>query len=212
MHWLDLTILIIWGLSTINGYLKGFILTLFSLGSYILAFYASKIYYPLLAGWIKNTPQIFSLMEKFFKERLDYLFPEIMDSKGAKPVFLPSFLENYGNQAMELAKESFAKLILDFVINLISMVLLFFLARALILILGHLISKIFKAPGLKGVNRVGGGLVGFVRGLILISLAILIMIPIATINLEGTIARAMQESIISPFLSKQLLFYLTKWL
>ena len=222
MKWFDLLIIVIWGLSSISGYKKGFILTLFSLASYIIAFIAAKTYYPLLAQWIRKTPYIFEGFHGFVNKNILSHFTQAIGSEGEGLVTLPRFLDNYvsekisletyAHQTMEAVTGQVTDVLLGFLINTISIVLLFIAVRTIILLLGHLLNEIFELPILNTVNSLGGGVIGFIRGSIFVVLTILIMTAIATTNLEGTIAKGMQESTLLPILSEHLLSYLTGWL
>ena len=56
MNWMDLCIIMIILLNGFIGLNIGFILSLFSIGSYIFAFIAAKLYYPYLSKYVlENT-------------------------------------------------------------------------------------------------------------------------------------------------------------
>lgn len=222
MKWFDLLILLIWGLSSLSGYKRGFVLTLFSLGSYIVAFVAAKAYYPLLAQWIRNSPYLVENIQGFVGRNIKFQLPEVMESGVEGFTKLPSLLENYlyreisletyANQTIEVVKGHIVDALVTFFINIISMIVLFIMIRTLILIIGHLVNQIFELPLLHTVNSLGGGIVGFIRGFIFVIIAIMVMTPIAMANLEGFMAKGMQQSTLLPILSQHVLSYLLQWL
>lgn len=222
MKWFDLLILLILGLSSLSGYKRGFILTLFSLGSYIIAFITAKTYYPLLAQWIRKSPHIFEGVQGFVGKNIKLHLPEIMESNVEGFSKLPNLLENYlyreisletyANQTIEAVKGHVVDVLATFFINIISMIILFIAVRTLILLIGHVVNQIFELPVLHTVNSLGGGVAGFIRGFIFVVVAIMIMTSIAMMNLEGVMAKGMQESTLLPILSQHVFSYLLKWL
>lgn len=222
MKWVDLLIILIWGLSSISGYKRGFILTAFSLASYLIAFIVAKTYYPLVAEWIKKTPVIFEGIRGFVGKNIQPHLSEIIGTKKEGFIRLPDLLkgylykelplETYAHQTIDVVKEYALDLVASFFINIISMIVLFILVRTIIILIGHLVNGIFELPLLSTVNSLGGGIIGFLRGFVFVTLAILIMTPLAMANLEGAMAKGMQESRLLPIISQYFLSFLLEWL
>ncbi|SET71833.1 Colicin V production protein [Natronincola peptidivorans] len=219
MMWFDLLMVVIVVLSSIGGYRKGFILTMFSFGSYIIAFFVAKVYHLQLAAWIRSTPTLMEGIQNFIGKNINLDFLQIDELKEGAFIKLPVFLEEYilkeipveayAQQTIEVLKGQVVNTMLTFFINTISMIILFVLARTIILIIGHLANEVFELPVLNTVNGLAGGVLGFARGFAIILIFVLIMIPIAMANLEGFVAKGMQESNMLPIFSQHLLSYLS---
>lgn len=219
-------------LSGISGYKKGLILTTFSLGSYIIAFITARLYYPQLAHWIRDNNFMIEGIKGFIQKNIETSLPttgvldktpqslgglQEMEGWGI-PGFLQDYLikqvdiQTYADQAMDTIIGEMQQALVNFFINIISMVILFIVVRTLILLIGHLIHSIFEIPVLHTVNNVGGGVVGLIRGMVFIFIAVLIMIPIAMTNLQGKIAVGLEGSRLLSIFSHYLLTYILSWL
>ncbi len=215
---MDLIIIVIWILSSIRGYQKGFILSLCSLASYILAFIVAKRYYSLLAEHIIKAPFILPAIRDFITRKSGPHLSQALGQQEMGEAFPYGFLlgktpiEVYGGQIIEGFKGHIIELLAESFINIISMILLFLLVRCIILLFGILLNKVFKLPGLNMANSLAGGVLGFIRGSIFIVIFFFIMSSIAAVNVQGSVARAMQDSIIFPRLYRYFLYYLLQWL
>src|SRR5690554_3810970 len=69
MNWMDLCIIMIIVLNGFMGLSMGLVLSLFSIGSYVIAFIAAKLYYPYLSSYVlENTKIVESFQEYFFNK------------------------------------------------------------------------------------------------------------------------------------------------
>ncbi|AOY75398.1 CvpA family protein [Clostridium formicaceticum] len=218
MKWFDALIIVILLVNTIIGYKRGLVLTLFSLGSYIVAVLVTKTYYLQLATWIKNFPLFIHRIQPFVESQVGLRLSTILglnhgtlSEKLIEEVELPSFIqdyllkeasiETYAQQTAEIVKEHFQDMFVNFFVNVISIVALFILIRMLVLLIGYLLNGVFQIPVLGAVNKLGGGFLGALKGGILMVVIVLVMTMMAMINLEGTIAKGMNESVLLPILS-----------
>ena len=82
-------------------------------------------------------------------------------------------------------------------INVFSIIITYFFFRWLIGLLGLLISAIFKAPILKQLDKIGGLLIGIIRGMIILYIAFALLTPIGLIFPEGVITKGLENSLFS---------------
>ncbi|AKL97357.1 hypothetical protein CACET_c39310 [Clostridium aceticum] len=229
MKWVDLLIVATLLINTMLGYKKGLILTLFSLGSYIVAVLVAKTYYVQLAAWIKNSPSFGGRIQQFVEGQLSFYLPkgvgtvsEFSEKKIVEEIGFPDFIQNYllkefsietyTNQTMEIAKLHFQSLVVNLFINIISMIILFILVRTLILVIGYLINGVFEIPILETMNRLGGGILGIIRGGVWVGVVVLAMTVMAMINLEGVIALGIKESVLFPIITNFFTGFILKWM
>ncbi|MCC5909542.1 MAG: CvpA family protein [Clostridiaceae bacterium] len=222
MTWIDMLFIILLGFSSMIGYKKGFILTLFSLGSYVVAAFFTRLYYTELSHWLQNQAFFSSRIRYFAGNAFDLNMPtatgvtEEINSK--LPTFLQQHLVNkmdlevYAEQTMETVKYHIEGILTTFFINVVSIVLLFFVIRIIILLIGHLVNGVFQLPVLNTFNNIGGVVLGVVRGIMMILIILLIMIPISIASPEGMVSGALEASIILPLFSNNLLPYILAWL
>ncbi|MDR5658891.1 CvpA family protein [Serpentinicella sp. ANB-PHB4] len=220
MSWIDIILIITLGLSIFIGYKKGFILTLFSLGSYVVAYIFSKAYYENFANWMKENLPFTDTLNQLVTQKVDIGMPELgnvssevlaqneglmvnsinNELSGSIPTFFQSYLVDnldittYANQTFESVKGQIVEGITTIFFNIISMIILFMVIRLVVMIVGIIINKVFDLPILGAFNNLGGAILGSVRGLILILLIIVITLPISMGAPEGAVAIATRES------------------
>lgn len=206
------------------GYKKGLILSLISFGSYIIAIIASKLYYVNLSLWLQRTTSIDTIIMNFIGKNIDGLIslwvPKAMPEEGTNSLWLylrdyfstETSLLTHTSEVADSLKTELSRSIASFVINIISIVLIFVIVRIVILIIANLLDRAFQLPLLNTMNRMGGGLVGGVRGILILLLALIILIPIALKNPSGKVSMAIEGSVIlHSFLENWLVGFLN-WL
>lgn len=236
MAWLDLLIIVLFVLSIAIGYKRGFIITLFSIGSYVVAFILSRMYYAELSQWIKETFSFSERINEFIAGYIELNLPDTVegvategiDSNQMASLFsqesfkMPSFIQNY--LINELEVQTFAQQTLDGIknqivdtlgtlfLNIISMIILFFLIRWTIVIIGMIINKIFELPILGAFNQVLGAVLGGIRGVFIIIITLFIFIPISMSRPDGLISISIEESYLVQFFLNYVVIYFIRGL
>ena len=231
MAWLDLLIIVLIVLSVIIGYKRGLILTLFSIGSYIVAFIFSRRYYANLTNWIKNQFFITNKLNDLIGSHVQLKIPEtnivppveghaqgIANFINQDTIKMPEFIQNLlvnnlevqtiAQQTVEGIRNQIIDTIATLFLNVISMVVLFFLIKWTITILGLAINKVFELPVLGAFNQMLGGVLGGIRGIFLIIIMLFILIPISISSPQGIISISIEESYLVQFFLNNLVGYL----
>lgn len=207
MMWVDVLLGAVFIISTISGYIKGFVKTLFSIASYIMAYLFSQWYYRELAEWIRVNTKLNERIESF----INIQYSGEISALGTEKVVEGSYgsqiwgiiekhtignveLQKFAQQSIENAKLEIVESVANFLLNIFCILVIFFAVRILILIVGNLINKIFELPILGGLNRITGGLLGALRGVLYIAIIVTIFFLIATYFPDGVIAIALERS------------------
>jgi len=236
MAWLDLLILVSVVLSIAIGYKRGFIMTLFSLGSYIVAFIVSKNYYAELAQWIKTR---FSFTDKLYGYVADHV--ELNIPTGAEEVSMegynsdqiaqlinqdstkmPGFIQNllvnelevqtFAQQTVDGIKNQVIDTLATLFLNVISMIILFILIRGTIILIGMVINKVFELPILGALNHMVGGILGGIRGIFIVIFILFILIPMSVSSPQGIISTSIENSYLVQFLLNNVVIYFVRGL
>ncbi|KAB3532205.1 CvpA family protein [Alkaliphilus serpentinus] len=220
---LDIFIIIMIFMNILWGFKKGFVLSLMSFGSYIVAVIAAKIYYLKLSEWIQKTTSIDLAIKNFIGNNFDGLIslwiPKELPEEGSNP--LVGFLKDYliketsiltHTESAAAIKNDLSNSITIFIINIISIILIFILVRLTVIFISQIIDNAFKLPILNTMNRLGGAMVGAIRGILIILIVLIIILPITLKNPYGKMAMAIDESILlQSFLENWLVSFLN-WL
>ncbi|MBN4074818.1 CvpA family protein [bacterium AH-315-E09] len=221
MFWVDVLLGVVFLLSTISGYLKGFIKTLFSLGSYVVAYIITRRYYQVLAEWVRvNTKlneRIEALISKEYSNEIDIQGKEtaVEANYGSQMweivethIMRNTELQEYAKQSIETVKLEIIENIVTFLLNMLCMLVLFFTIRIVIMIIASLINKIFELPILGGINRIAGGVLGAFRGIVFVTVIVMILFLVAIYSPEGAVSLALEKSRVVPILIEDILLNL----
>lgn len=234
MAWLDLLIIVLLLFSVIFGYKKGFILTLFSIGSYVVAFIFSRKYYGELTNWIKDRAYITERVNEYISRNVELDIPNgnnltnlevnngittIINQENLKmPGFLQNFLINelevqaIAQQTIEGIRNQIIDTLATLFLNVVSMIILFILIRWIIVFIGILINKVFELPVLGSLNHMLGGILGGIRGIFIIIIMLFILIPFSMTSPEGLVSISIEESYLVQFFLNNVVIYLVKGL
>lgn len=211
MNTADIFVLAVIALMAIIGLYRGFILTLFGLLGYVLAALAAKWYYPVASAYIRANTGFFESIRTGVLGRLEAYVaahPEVLQAGGASDnMSLTGFpktieemllgkevLSGFGSRiSLEILAdlaESFAKLAID----AISILLIFIAAKMVVSLIAHLLDKVFSMPVIRTFNKGGGFVLGLAKGVFVVYLLAILMIPVASAFPEHYIVAQLETS------------------
>ncbi|WP_026895379.1 CvpA family protein [Clostridiisalibacter paucivorans] len=202
---MDLTVIdiIIVGIVTINGIMgamHGLILSVFNFLGIIFSLYLTKLYYPIVSKYIYKNPPMYGPIKEFVDKRLVSITPEIGNGQGLDAVVeilkIPRItgLETQANEFIGAGGEVISNTITNFIINMISIIIVFITIKFLIYLLMKALDTIAKLPVLKQFNKVTGFLFGIVKGIIVVYIIFAILTPIVSIFPEQDMANLIYRS------------------
>lgn len=168
MNYIDLGIIIILALGTITGIRRGFVASITSVACVIVSILVAKIYYKTVA--------IFLLMNTGLKDTLIKFMAEKKVLQGFNGFMpdnnMPTFFSDYFAQDIY----TFVSII---IINLIAMIGIYLIVRFLLAIVEGYVKKATEMPGLNEINKVGGGVIGFAKTVLILLLIFAALIPVS---------------------------------
>ena len=199
MNIADAILLLIVVLSVVLGYRQGFFKTLTGFLSVLLSLVISISIYPHVFGYLKDTPiyeTVFSSVESVVRPAEDNT--DDLNEYGVFQLNLPNELIAALNESIDTKTENITVAIVqnitDSAINILS-ILLSFLAVRLVLFLMTLIGGfIRKMPIIGFGDGLLGALFGFLRGLAILYILLLIVTFFSSLSPENSISKVVKNS------------------
>lgn len=196
MNLVNLIFIILIIVAVFEGFYKGFLHSSLSLGAFFLSTLTSYIFYPVVSAAVKASPSLFHFLLyytegaekiKSFEDAVlavSSLSPDKLDSiistSSAAEPFQSLIRQNvesqaFASQGLSTIGEYFNMTIVCAVLNILSFLLVFLIARILFSFVLGVIDYTMEFPELKRYDRTIGGLFGASRGLLLCFLLVMLM-------------------------------------
>ena len=181
----DLIIVGIIALCAILGYFRGLTKSLLKIVSFVLALVIAFVLFKPISLLIINHTQIDDNIQKAIEEKMVGFVDqtsgnveEAMRENSSMPEVMTKYIqeavaENKGNTE-EAAKQA-AKSVADIIINAGTWILVFILARVILIFAKSILELIVKLPVIKQMDKIGGVFYGILEGLIIIYVAFAIL-------------------------------------
>ena len=181
----DLIIVGIIALCAILGYFRGLTKSLLKIVSFVLALVIAFVLFKPISLLIINHTQIDDNIQKAIEEKMVGFVDqtsgnveEAMRENSSMPEVMTKYIqeavaENKGNTE-EAAKQA-AKSVADIIINAGTWILVFILARVILIFAKSILELIVKLPVIKQIDKIGGVFYGILEGLVIIYVAFAIL-------------------------------------
>ena len=193
---LDILIILIFVASVYTGYKKGIINVGFNLFAFIIAIIVAVILYRPITNIIVNNTGIDESIEKIIIEN-----GVKEKTEENKQTGIDSFVQNYAKDIAQGTQnaivESAARPIAIKVIAIAIMILLFIIARIILIVLKVFTNLLAKLPILKQCNEIVGLIYGILKGLIIIYAILAIVFFISTISGNATLNTIVEKTYIT---------------
>ncbi|RBP62093.1 colicin V production protein [Alkalibaculum bacchi] len=206
MSWLDLLIVFVFVFSILSGIRKGLVFSLAALFSFVISFMTANAYYERLGEFLISNTKIL--------EEIKSLIPiGIQNSinNGASIENLPNGAHSYITQLFTGGDlpfmDEFLNAIAKGIVHIISFLLIFFIIRIILSIFVRGINSVFKLPILNFFNKIGGGVIGLIRGIVSNIVIVSILYTIAMLGIKGDLVNEINNSILASYFYIGYLFY-----
>lgn len=179
MNWMDILVLVIIGGEVFRAFRQGMAKALIELAGWIVALIAAKLYYKTLAAYLLAHYDVFKNLEHniYIGLTKNFSSPAQLEQAAATGNYggqlnlpkvlsqLPTDILNQSHEAVnQMVFGDLAKKIADTMINGLSFMMIAFVIIAALGVFAFVADKVMKLPLLKEANKLGGILVGFIRG------------------------------------------------
>jgi len=194
------------------GAWRGFVRTVLGFGSFILAIFLTNMLYPHVGRFLRGFDGLFSTLTTTIRSvmGLDALVytesraaqVEIINALPLPASFQQSLIENNNSIIYNaLGATGFVDYIAAFlagiIINIISMVIVFVLVFVGLMVFSRLLNLITKLPVLNSLNKLLGGVLGAVWGLILTWLVLGIVVIYLSAGAQVDVPALLENSAIA---------------
>lgn len=207
---IDGIIILIFALFVFLGYKRGLIGVAFKILSFLAALVIAFVLYKPVAGFIIDNTTFDEQIENAIidsakkEENLQEGESTVNQEESTTSKVITDYIneqvENISQQAKEDIANSVARDIAVNVINGISLISLFIVAKIVLLFAKALSDLIAKLPLIKQFNKIGGTLYGILEGLLIIYLVLSIISFIAPMIETSGIPQAINQSIVGSYL------------
>lgn len=199
----DLVVVAILILNIIIGYKKGLVNAIFSICAFLIAIAATFILYKPVSNIIINNTEI----EQKIKEVIinnNTNQENVQNKDDSEKTIIQQYIDNAIKDVAESAKQETTELVANTIaskgVQILTWIILFVGIRIVLMVLKFLIEGIAELPIIKQFNQVGGLAYGILKGLVIIYLLLTVMFLVISINGNGAIAEAINNSHITKFL------------
>lgn len=183
---LDLIILAVIFITTFIGYKRGLINVAFGFLSFIIALVISLLLYKPISNVIVNYTPLANTIESHIEERI------ATSSQSDANSFMANYYHNAKNASTSLVARGMATSIISIICGLI----VFIIARIILLFIKISSDLIAKLPLIKQCNHVGGFIYGVLLGFVLIYGIFTIIAVLAPLIDLSTVTKSINSSII----------------
>ena len=171
----------------------------------MIAIIVTLILYKPVSNIIINNTQIDDKIREVIihnntKEETDEQTEEQQEEPVGIQKYIAKQMEKTASDSKEYAIEAVADTISIEAVQILTAIILFIAIRIIIVFLKFLTNSIANLPIIKQFNELGGVLYGLIKGLIIIYVILTILFFVVSINGNGIISNAIENSYITKFL------------
>ena len=191
----DIIIIAILVLSTIFGYKRGFFKSLTGIVSVIVSLAIAVCFFTQLADFLKTTVVYETIYENIEKNMVTSEEDTANDEQVSSiPEKLFKSVEESAQEIRDGVFISLAEKIADIAIKMLSIVILFIVARIVMWIIIALFGIVKKLPLIGWFYSLLGATLGFVRGFLILYIVLFVIAMSASFNPETNLAKIVNQS------------------
>ena len=175
-----MVLLIAWGMR------KGFVKSVFSLSSLLLSLVLALTLYPVVSDFLTE-----SVVADYVRLNVYQVFDSKADEAPATedpdvmlnlPGSLQKTMTNAVTETADALQDTVANSVANLAINLLSILIVFVLVKLILLVLSKLLGAVARLPVIRTANKLLGGIVGGVYGILLVYLILALLTFTTTLN------------------------------
>jgi len=220
LNWLDWLVLIALLINVVDGFRKGFIMSLFTTLGFVAAIYGAAVYNPVLTEFLDDA---FGLKYKIREALTLHIaigleagrmsietttsdkIMEIIENSSMPEMLKGLFIINMDKiqqQAFE-GMSTLGELLSDFLsgvfVRALSFLIIFLFVKAVFSLVYFFLNSLTKHRSLSLINRVCGMFFGAARGTLLIMIVFAILMPLTSLNTFNFWITSLQDSMLAQY-------------
>ncbi len=189
----DLVILAIFIICIIIGYVRGLTGSLIKILSFVLSIVIAFILFVPISNLIINNTQIDDNLEQSIREMIIGNNEEEQKMPEAITDYIQQQVESASDSAKEAIADSTAREVSLTIVKAGTWIVLFIVARILLIFLRFITALIAKLPVIKQFDKLGGIIYGVIEGLIIIYVLLAIISFVSPMT-NGALTNAIEQS------------------
>ncbi len=208
MNAVDIAILVVVIIFGLFGFRRGLVKSIVSFAGVIVAFIVARIFYLSFATTLANKTGWDSKIAGWVYERLMATYPSGNITLNQTPSSFKWFFSKLFNEnaAQYDTVQAFSNGISAFVMNILAFVIIFLAIILLIALLGIVLDKVMKLPGLSFVNKLGGFGIGLAKGILICAVLVSLITFFSIFSKSPTLSELFANSVFAKYL------YIGRWL
>ena len=189
-------------LNVFIGYKKGLIKVAFNIFAFFIAIIATLILFKPISNLIINNTQIDDKIKETIvtKASRNQEQNESKKNKGFVQEYIENEIKNKAEEVKNTTIEAIAGTISIRAVEILTWILLFIVIRIALILLKFLSETISEIPIIKQFNEIGGIIYGIIKSAVIIIFVLTIIFIISSINGNGKVNDAIEESYVTKFL------------
>ena len=210
MNIIDIIIILVIGLSIFLGYKKGLLRSLYSVGGYFISIFLGFILREPITDILNKTSLPAKISEAVEKKIIAYNGGNSEIQEGLKlPPAFDNILTKLKGSALSDYKADMVKQITSVIVSIIAIIIIIIIVLIISLALKKVILAARKLPIIKQVDALGGMALGLLQGVIILSLAFLVLYMFSSSDkLQGLISLVDKSKLAIFFFKKNILLIL----
>lgn len=193
----DFVLIAIIAVFVIVGSSRGLVKTLFGLGSIVLSIILALTLYPMVSDILAESPVGVIVQESVSNLLGQAEHGGVQPQTTAEPEsVLPDIVQNTLTDAAQQTTQALTTVVTDAALNIISMLIVFILVKILLWILAKILDLATKLPVIHGCNKLLGGVLGCVSGILVVYLLLGLLTFTTLLNTTSDFGRTVQNSLI----------------
>lgn len=205
---LDIIIIVVVVFFMLLGYKRGMIRTLFDLISFAASIMLAIHLYPRVAEWLRTTP-VYTALKDYIMRTMDLGHVvhlqaiELLSSLPLPDLLRRSLLLHHDTPNMfdllnvTTIEEYIAGFFAGMALNIVAMILVFILVRLILGFVSGMIDIVGRLPIIRTFNNGGGLIIGFIQGVIIVWLGLVVINLFFLDPTRPELARLLEESLLA---------------
>lgn len=202
MNWVDGFILVVLITSTVKGYSQGFVTSLMNVAGFVVSIVVARLYFKDLANYLTDNTALYRGIYLALSKGLERRAPLLRDG-GSVGLGLPGLPQNLIPYSMpaggDLVTAGVARTMSGIIISLVSIILIFLAVRLCFIMGIALLNSVAGLPVLRQFNKLGGIMIGFLKGTLGLMLAFVLVIPLMAVFPMQWLLKGIQSSAIASY-------------
>jgi len=215
LTWLDFLVIALMGAFILLGAWRGFIRTVLGFANFILAIFLTNLLYPHVGRFLRGIDGLFVALSDSIGRLLglDYLieqrageaYGELIQGLPLPQVLINTLYENSTPVVHDALgalniSEYISNFLAGIVINIISLIIVFILVFVALMFLARALNLVAKLPVIKQLNRLLGGVLGAVWGLLITWVVLAVVVVYLSANSATDMVALLEASPIARFI------------